>query len=59
MQQAGFNFASDVAYRRARETPRDAAVLAIDREGRAEAWTFERVATEKAIQAGEMRVALV
>ena len=46
MHPASFNFAADVAYRRASETPRASAVLALDREGRVEAWTFERVATE-------------
>jgi acyl-coenzyme A synthetase/AMP-(fatty) acid ligase len=43
---SGFNFAADVAYRRARETPGAIAVLALDAQGRAEAWTFERIAQE-------------
>jgi acetyl-CoA synthetase len=43
---SGFNFAADVAYRRARETPLATAVLALDAQGRAEAWTFERIARE-------------
>ena len=46
MRNEPFNFAADVAYRRARETPRATAVLAVDDRGVAEAWTFERIALE-------------
>ncbi len=41
-----FNFAADVAYRCARETPGATAVLAVDAGGRVEPWAFERIAVE-------------
>ena len=41
---AAFNFAGDVAYRRARETPEAVATLAICADGNVEAWTCARIA---------------
>jgi acyl-coenzyme A synthetase/AMP-(fatty) acid ligase len=56
---SGFNFAADVAYRRARETPGATAVLFIDRQGCVESWTFERVALEaQRLAAGLARAGL-
>ena len=59
MPRSGFNFAADVAYRRARETPGATAVLFIDRQGRVETWTFERIAREaQRLAAGLARAGL-
>ncbi|MEI6720197.1 MAG: AMP-binding protein [Betaproteobacteria bacterium] len=41
---AAFNFAGDVAYRRARETPEAVATLAIRADGSVEDWTCARIA---------------
>lgn len=46
MQNNSFNFAGEVAYRRAAGTPSATAVLAIDSRGRVEAWTYGQVARE-------------
>ena len=41
---ARFNFAGDVVYRRARETPNVVATLAVSADGRVEEWTCARIA---------------
>ena len=42
---AKFNFARDVVYRRAGETPKAVATVAIFADGRVEEWTFARIAS--------------
>lgn len=46
MQNKDFNFAAEVAYRRAAKTPQATAVLAVDVRGNALAWSYARIARE-------------
>jgi acetyl-CoA synthetase len=49
-----FNFAGDVLYRRAEETPSRTASIAIDANGRMEAWSYARMADASRRLAGAL-----
>ncbi len=60
MQNKDFNFAAEVAYRRAAETPQATAVLAVDTRGNALAWSYARMAREsRRLAAGLTHAGLV